>query len=219
MAYTVRRADEPIALDGAWHSSQWALADTLDIDHFHPKSSDHHPRTQARMLYDDTSLHLLFRVRDRYVRAVAQSYQDSVCQDSCVEFFFSPNPGSGQYFNIEINCGGVLLLHYGRPLKEGPREELPLSDANRIEIYHSLPARVEPELTEPTEWVIQLRAELALFTQREGLPQEVAGTTWDANLYKCADATSHPHWASWAPIGETLSFHQPHYFAPIHFEP
>ena len=39
------------------------------------------------------------------------------------------------------------------------------------------------------------------------------------NFFKCADDSSHPHWASWAPIGEALNFHQPQYFAPLRFAP
>jgi hypothetical protein len=37
----------------------------------------------------------------------------------------------------------------------------------------------------------------------------VRGQRWRANAFKCGDQTSHPHWASWAPIGEALNFHQP----------
>ncbi|MEW6117215.1 MAG: carbohydrate-binding family 9-like protein, partial [Nitrospirota bacterium] len=40
---------------------------------------------------------------------------------------------------------------------------------------------------------------------------------WRANFYKCGDATSHPHWASWAPV-EALNFHLPHCFGTICFE-
>jgi len=50
-----------------------------------------------------------------------------------------------------------------------------------------------------------------------GADGTLAGTEWRANCFKCADETSHPHWASWAPIGEALNFHQPQYFGVFHF--
>ena len=36
----------------------------------------------------------------------------------------------------------------------------------------------------------------------------VPGDRWRANFYKCGDETSHPHWASWSPVGR-LDFHRP----------
>ena len=41
---------------------------------------------------------------------------------------------------------------------------------------------------------------------------------WRGNAFKCADETSHPHWASWAPIGEALNFHAPGWFGDLDFE-
>jgi hypothetical protein len=43
------------------------------------------------------------------------------------------------------------------------------------------------------------------------------GQRWRANCFKCADQSSHPHWASWAPIGEVLNFHQPASFGVFEF--
>ena len=47
------------------------------------------------------------------------------------------------------------------------------------------------------------------------LIDRASGQVWRANLYKCGDQTSHPHWASWAPIGEALNFHQPGFFGGL----
>ena len=46
---------------------------------------------------------------------------------------------------------------------------------------------------------------------------DVRGQTWRGNFYKCGDHTSHPHWASWSPIGEQLDFHQPEFFGELRF--
>jgi hypothetical protein len=46
---------------------------------------------------------------------------------------------------------------------------------------------------------------------------DLSGQTWRANLYKCADLSSHPHWGAWAEIGERLDFHQPSRFGEIAF--
>src|SRR3954469_1210637 len=107
----IYRSDVAPPLSGDWASRAWGDADELAIDHFHPRSSDHRPQTTAKLCYTREALHVLFRVRDRYVKSVATQYGDRVCRDSCVEFFVQPKSGLG-YFNFETNCGGTMLLWY-----------------------------------------------------------------------------------------------------------
>jgi hypothetical protein len=51
----------------------------------------------------------------------------------------------------------------------------------------------------------------------DGKLEAPAHRSWCGNLFKCADESSNPHWASWNPIGEELNFHDPRYFASIRF--
>ena len=78
----------------------------------------HFPRVQAKLAYDAAALYVIFQVADRYVRATAENYQDQVCEDSCVEFFFTPGEDiSHGYFNLEVNCGGTVLFHHQKGRK------------------------------------------------------------------------------------------------------
>jgi hypothetical protein len=44
------------------------------------------------------------------------------------------------------------------------------------------------------------------------------GVKWRANLYKCADATSHPHWLTWSKVDYNRpNFHLPDYFGELEF--
>lgn len=108
MNYTIRRANAAPQLLAEWSDPVWEQADPLEIQHFRTESSDHHPRTSARLLYDALGIHGMFRVEDRYLRCLRTQYQDPVWKDSCVEFFAQPMPERG-YFNFEFNCGGALL--------------------------------------------------------------------------------------------------------------
>ncbi|MGD0137835.1 MAG: carbohydrate-binding family 9-like protein [Tepidisphaeraceae bacterium] len=222
LSYLVRRVPTPtpagIGLDGPL----WRQADQLGISHFHPSGSDHRPRTQVRLLHDAASLFVRFDVDDRYVISRATHYQDMVCLDSCVEFFFRPKRRLG-YFNVEINCGGTLLWYYiedPRRTETGFVKFTPVSaeDARQVTIDHSMPAVVFPERTEPTHWSIVCRIPLSVLERYVGPPGARGAWHWDGNFYKCADHSSHPHWASWAPLGETLNFHEPRFFRPIFFE-
>ena len=114
MKYTIKRATTPPRLDADWNAVPWRDAEALEVANFSPKSSDHRPRTRAKLLYDDDGVSVKFVVDDRYVRAANIGFQAAVCNDSCVEWFAQPDVGltKGAYLNFEMNCGGSLLLFY-----------------------------------------------------------------------------------------------------------
>jgi hypothetical protein len=178
----------------------------------------HFPRVQGRLLYDEASLYVIFRVEDCFIRAVAPAHQDAVFRDSCVEFFFTPGPDvSRGYFNLEMNCGGTMLFHH----QIIPRQGKPLSPAelDRIEIARTLPKIVDPEIAEPTTWIVEYRLPLNLLEPYAlDLCRPAPGVRWRVNFYKCADRTSHPHWLTWAPVEHPKpDFHRPQSFGTIEF--
>ena len=222
MPYTIAHTSALTSPDADWDRPEWQGAETLEIVHFLWEDSGHRPRTRARVLYDDESLALIFQVEDHYVRAVAQNFQDNVCTDSCVEFFVAPLPAADAYFNFEVNCGGTMLLRCcpSTAEREAGRKPLNVSDADgaTIQIAHSLPKIVEPEIAAPTTWTVEYHVPFALFERYFDAARPVSGTVWKGNFYKCGDATSHPHWACWAPVEVPKpSFHQPEFFQPLHF--
>jgi hypothetical protein len=160
-------------------------------------------------------------VQDRYVRAVAETHQDSVCGDSCVEFFFTPVEDlSKGYFNLEMNCGGTMLFHYQLIPRKDSRP-VASEDLARIEVAHTMPMIVEPERIEPTKWTVAYRLPVDMLCKY--YPAEVAfpapGAVWRANFYKCADASSHPHWLTWSPVKfKQPDFHRPDQFGTLIFE-
>jgi len=111
MKYEIKKTEISTSFKGEWDSPVWKTANTLRIDNFRKESSDHRPDVKARILYGDKGLYGIFKVEDRFVRSVSIEFQDPVCRDSCVEFFFEPKAGCG-YFNFEFNCGGTFLCYY-----------------------------------------------------------------------------------------------------------
>jgi hypothetical protein len=161
----------------------------------------------------------MFRVEDRYVRAVAKRYQDPVSRDSCVEFFFTPGADLREgYFNIEMNCGGTTLFRH--QLGRGVRQrEVTEEDAAGLAAAHTLPSRVEPELPEPVSWLVSYRVPFELLGRYASVLRPGPGVRWRANLYKCGDATSHPHWLAWSPVDlPAPDFHRPEFFGTLRFE-
>ena len=222
MSYTLHRARRRPNLLGEPDGEGWGEAEVVQLTNFYalPGVSDHRPRTEARALYDDEHFYLQFCVEDRWVRSVQDEPQAMVCQDSCVEFFFSPRPGD-RYLNLEMNAGGWALFQDGE--FQGDREgftcqPVAASLMESLMIESTLPPRVEPELTEPTTWRLGVAIPwAALRAQVADLPVG-PGVTWRGNFYKCGDLTSHPHWASWSPVRiEPTSFHHPPSFGELRF--
>ena len=217
--YQVTRAVKPAKLDGNWDGEVWGSVEAVDIKHFMGTEPEHKPKTQAKLLYDEQFIYVIFRVEDKYVRAVARNYQDSVCLDSCVEFFFTPGTDiSLGYFNIEINCGGTMLFNY-QSAPGVDRVAVSDSDCDRVKIYHSEPKIVEPEKQEPTTWVIEYRGPIEVLEKYCSITRPGPGVLWRANFYKCADKTSHPHWLTWSVVDyPTPNFHLPQFFGTLEFK-
>jgi hypothetical protein len=219
--YTVHRASTIPSMNPAWDEPAWVGAETLEINNFRPESSNHRPRTYARLLHEPAGVHGIFQVQDRYVRAVRTQYQDEVWKDSCVEFFAQPKEGGG-YFNFEFNCGGAFLCrHITNPDRSTGRIKeyvnVPVDLGRTIQVRSSLPPKTDPEIATALTWTLRFFIPFSLFESFIGSLGALAGQPWKGNFYKCAEESSHPHWAAWSAVDE-LNFHLPRCFGIIRFE-
>jgi len=215
--YQVSRLIEPIPINADWDKAPWQTVEPLLISHYMGDEPDHKPVTQAKIAYDTDNLYCIFRVQDNFIRAVTSTSGGPVWEDSCVEFFFRPNTTG--YFNLETNCIGTPLLRY----QVAPNREitpLPTQHYNRIQIAHSLPAKlINPEISTPLVWTLEYCLPIDLLNHYLPVSVLSSGTQWSANFYKCGDKTSHPHWLTWSPINNpTPDFHRPDYFGILEFE-
>jgi hypothetical protein len=219
--YIVRRQSQDCPLSLQWNDPGWENTPALSLRHFHSQSSEHRPDVSVKLRHCNFSLDVLFRVHDRYVKSLATEYQQMVCRDSCVELFVQPKPDRG-YFNFEINCGGTMLLYciddasragntFAKYVKVTPEH------AQQMQILTTMPKTTPIEIGQLIEWSLALRIPVSMLEPYVGAIGDLSGQTWRGNLYKCGDKTSHPHWASWNPIGEKLNFHQPDKFGTLVF--
>lgn len=222
MAYRINKAKEIPALNGGWDGESWKDAEIAEIAVARPESSDHHPEVKLKLQYDRSGIFGLFRVDDRYVVCKRTGFNDHVCKDSCVEFFFQPF-GRGGYFNFEFNCGGAVLSSYitdHTRTDKGFKEYTMLGDMElrQVDIYHSLPATLDGELAGPLVWELGFHIPFPILEKYCGAIDTgaLSGTSWRANFYKCADESSHRHWLSWQPVAK-LNFHLPEHFGEIIF--
>ena len=219
MRYYVYRLNGPLTIDGGWEKVPWQKVKFLELTNIMGNVPKHRPRTQVKVLYDDDNVYVIFRVEDRYVRAVAQEIHGRVWEDSCVEFFFTPDSDvENGYFNLEANCGGTILFHCHDRMK---KKTIPvkISDCEQIEIAHSLPKIIDPEITDPMTWTLEYRLPFAVLEKYWSLSRPCHGTIWRANFYKCGDKTSHPHWLTWSVVDYPKpNFHLPQFFGILEFK-
>jgi len=204
----------------AWDAPAWADVPVVAVDQWSDGSSAHRPRTQAKVVYSDNALLVNFRVtEDRFTRVVHDQHQSLVCQDSCVEFFFQPDPERG-YFNAELSMGGKMLIwHITEPNVSWTELAIPWIEQMQIHVTHP---GVRAESTDVITWGAAYRIPYAVLENYMG-PLDAAtpgpGVQWGANFYKCADGSSFPHWGAWSPIIEApFSFHRPECFGTLAFQ-
>ena len=217
--YKVTRLSTPPEINAIWDKKPWSDIKPVQLALYMGDKPDHFPYTQAKMAYDDQAVYIIFRVEDRYVKAVHNQNQDPVCKDSCVEFFFSPeNNIKDGYFNLEMNCGGTMLFNH-QIKRQTDVVLIRDSDIQKIKVAHSLPQIIEQEIDKKTTWVVEYRIPFSILSSYQIFTKPKTGTVWKANFYKCGDRTSHPHWLTWAPVDYPKpNFHLPEYFGTLEFQ-
>jgi hypothetical protein len=219
-SYEVRRALAPLAVTEGWAAEARAGAELSRVEHFREESSAHRPSTQFKLQWDADALHGIFRVEDRHVLAVQTEFNSQVCTDSCVEFFVQPEGGRG-YCNFEFNCCGVLLASHIEDETRGKGgfgrwRRWTEAEGRQVEIVASLAGPIPEERVGDCVWTLAFRIPLAPLLACTGAPAPRPGAVWRANLYKCGDKTSHPHWGAWSPV-DALNFHLPRCFGFLRF--
>ena len=219
--YVVKPASgavDPVDPAKAWESPGWKNIPEMRLswEVIWPKSSGFRPDARAKMQYDKDHLYVLYRVNDRYVRAMFRKDQSMVCVDSCMEFFIQPGK-QAPYYNFECNCIGTLLLYeVTRPIGGGLRMiQVPAAYLDQVKRYTSLPRSFSGEVEKPMVWYLGLRIPLSLFVRRAGVKLPLSGQVWYGNVYKCADLSSHPCWLTWK---KSSAFHVPNEFGTFLFE-
>jgi hypothetical protein len=209
-----RLSSEP----GSPLDSKWDAIPRLPIDVFHDSSSVFRPVVHAQIGHTGHRIHLRFVIHDQWLLSNNTENNGPVWKDSCVEFFFEPVKNQG-YFNLEVNAGGAVLCSYIKRYDGSnggviEREYFSEEEIAEMEIATTVPIRIEREITKPIDWAMSAHLPVSLFARRLGCSLPIPGQ-WRGNFYKCAEICSRPHWASWAPINDELSFHAPERFGVL----
>ena len=164
--------------------------------------------TQAQLCYDADALYVRMRTKEAHVVAEEKGVTGEPWQDSCMEFFFCPDPHSGTYLNIEFNPNRCLFLGVG----------LGRDDRIRLLLPEKNPLNAEVIMTEDG-WQITYQIPAELIRRFVPAFQAESGAMMRGNFYKCGDRTPQEHYYAWNPIELTApEFHCSEYFGKLYFE-
>jgi len=163
--------------------------------------------------YSDHEIFLKYYITENYFKAEKTDTNQMVCEDSCVEFFVSPED-DGIYYNMEFNAIGTCLLGIGTNRANSKRvaPEI-ISKIRRLTSAGTEPFR---EKTGVYAWTITVAIPYEVFSHHQ--IKDLQGKIFRANFYKCGDKLTVPHYVTWNPVGtEKPDYHQPEHFGLLKF--
>lgn len=184
---------------------------TLYIDKVNwPDEFPDNRTTEVCVGHDGVNLYIEYRCEGEHLMALTDKNLGPVANDSCVEFFISPDTASPRYWNFEFNSIGRKNVST-RIERPNPRR-LSQEELDRILVFSSVGTEPFAERDGYHKWVLTVVIPLDLI----GLEYKGNAIEMKGNFYKCGAKTSSPHYLSWAPI-ETPKpdFHRPEFFETL----
>jgi len=183
------------------------------IDILNWKGYEYKPEVSFAIGWGDREIFLKYYVTENYFKAEKTETNQMVCEDSCVEFFVSPE-NDGIYYNLEFNGIGTVLLGTGTGRADSKRADAEI--ISRIRRKSSVGNKPVAEKTGKFDWTITIAVPVDVFFHHK--ITNLKGKTFRANFYKCGDMLSVPHYVTWSPVGtENPDYHQPKYFGELKF--
>ena len=197
MKYKVIKTD---VIDPDINSHEWDRANVGYIGFDRWKEYSPSPITSFKLLRGPEGISLLMCSEEKNQRAECLEQNGMICQDSCMEFFFKPDPLDLNYFNFELNPKGILHLaigngRHGRTLIDESRETFKIQTKQREE-----------------EWAVKLYIPEAFVLRYFKRIAPIC----KGNFYKCGDLTDHEHYGTWSEVEvEKPDYHVPDFFGRI----
>ena len=197
MRYVAGRTD---IIDPEINSPEWDKASEGYIDKEQWSGFAPIPNTEFKILRGPEGISVRMHTDEKNLKAVYTEKNSMVCRDSCMEFFFKPDPWSLKYFNFEFNPLGTAYIavgsdRYDREKYEGERD------------IFSIVSQAQDG-----DWTVKFYIpDEFVYRYCKNINHVIR-----ANLYKCGDETDHQHYGMWAPV-EVLKpdFHVPDFFGKI----
>lgn len=184
-----------------------------NIDLINWEDFNYKPEVKFAMAYSDVGLYLKYFVTEDYFKAEKTADNENVYEDSCVEFFVSPGV-DGPYYNFEFNAIGTCLMGVGSGRADRKRvDPMVISKIRRLPSAGTKPFN---EKSGTFSWTLTVAIPFGVFLHHK--IEDLKGTSFRANFYKCGDKLTKPHYLTWNKIDTVKpDFHRPEFFGEVRF--
>ena len=161
----------------------------------------------ARVGWNESGLIVLMYADENPILKNVTEISTRQCTDSCMEFFFIPQPEKDdRYMNIEINAGGVPYVGFGA------------GRGTRVRFYELVPGMdISASEHKGKYWAISYRIPVTFTEELCGFAP-ASGMKMKGNFYKCSE-NIHPHFGTWNPVvAPKPDFHRPECFGDLVLE-
>ena len=198
--YTIAKRKEPFS---------WESIESLPID-LVQLGGDAPIIAKAQICYDDEAIYIRQTAVEENIRAEEFNPLGAPCEDSCLEFFFSPIWGDTRYFNIEFNPNGCIYLGFGDKIDGKVKLSRLMHENNPI----------IPQIQRTDDgWTLEYSIPYTFIRRFFPDFNPISGYRMRANCYKCGDKTVKPHYFAWNPLDPGVeTFHSPECFGTMIFE-
>ena len=189
---------------------------SADVDYVNcwPWDYDYEPEVSFRIVHTDDRFIVSLRTYEKDPVARITVRDGYVCNDSCMEFFFSPSPdNSNGYFNFEANCNPTLYLHYG------PCDKTSSVSVEWDEKEFNMTTTFAKDDDGRDFWQLDYEVPYAMIRKYAADAALDSGCVIRGNVYKCGRTDQIEHYGSWNLVGtDGPSFHEPDYFGEFVIE-
>ena len=195
--YIAKRVSSPLTVN----DPRWDAAPAASLDFCWADSFPSPYTTRARVLHCERGITVRLETNEWPILAENTACNGRICDDSCMEFFFTPNTVDTRYINVEVNPHGLTHTAIGES-RHG-RLLLDITDAG---------LRIETLIRPREGWFAMVFIPYtfidAHFTSH--------ASVFRANFYKCGEKTVAEHYSVWNPIDVPKpDYHQPAFFGEL----
>lgn len=225
--YTALKTTEKITIDGKddetdWSKSRWTEAFTDIVTGTEINAGQ---QAKCKILWDDSFLYLYARFRENNLWASISKHDAPVFQDNAFEMFISPDGGTYNYVEFQINAHGTVWdLFMPKPYRNGGMG-LTSWDIKGLQKAVYLDGTLNNPADKDKGWSIELAVPFSS-VQMNGSHHPASGTIWRMNFsrvqwqldtlnrkyfrqkHKSTGKLLQEHYSVWSPQG-IIDLHYP----------
>ena len=218
--YTIKRANNPITIDGKLDEAEWAAAAFTDAFVVYTDGSTPQHLTHAKLLWDDTYLYAAYVAEDNNIFATLDERDKSIWTEECVEIFIDPDDDTLNYVEWDINpIGTIADLWLDKEWSKRGKGHFEWNlEGEKAAV--TIDGTVNDPSDTDTKWIAEIAipfAGIAFSAPTMNFPPK-AGDTWRVNLYRHnrSIAGEDPESTAWNQTDQR-EFHAPDLFGKVIF--